>query len=425
MIVIGDEILNGRTVDMNASWLTKFLFKSGLELSSIRFVRDDMEEIHQSIREAFSERESDIVITSGGIGPTIDDKTKNALATFFGKIIIERKDVAEIVTENYQRFGRTWKPDVNGNTQVLYHFFPEDFIAISNPKGLAPGIGYYDDQTKKLILSGPGVPSEFFEMVDQQFIPQIQKYFPDGFKTNYQTVIRTQGVPEEKIFFELCPSLWCDLEKFGKVSSLPHTLGIDIIVSYHEKEHEGKKTHEKNQKLIREIIEATPLKTHVWQWGNSAINQLVLKTAIEKNKTFAFAESCTGGLISSKITDLPGASQAFWGSIISYDNSVKINLLNVKQDSLNNFGAVSLEVAREMAEGVRLKLNVDYGISITGIAGPHGGTTDKPVGTVVIGFSSALKNESKLFCFSGDRIRLKERFSDKALLCLLELLNEN
>lgn len=413
MIVIGDEILNGRTTDLNASWLSRFLFKAGLTLSSVKFIRDYPEEIHQAIREGF--KESDVIITSGGIGPTLDDKTKNTLAAFFGKTLQERQDVAEIVLKNYERFGRTWHPGLNH-----YHFFPEDFVALPNPKGLAPGIEFYEQGKKQLILSGPGVPREFFSMVEQEFIPRIKKYFPHSFKTNYQTVIRTEGVAEEKIFFELCPDLWKDLETFGKVSSLPHTIGIDIIVSYHGSDDE----HKVKQEQIKKLIDSTPLKKHVWQWGNLPLNELVLAKALEKKKTFAFAESCTGGLIASKITDLPGSSRVFWGGVVAYDNSVKIKLLNVSEKSLSDKGAVSLEVAKEMAEGVLKKCSVDLAIAVSGIAGPDGGTPEKPVGTITIGFATARDSGSTLHQFPGDRLRLKERFSDMALLKLYRLLCE-
>lgn len=413
MIVIGDEILNGRTVDANATFLTKYLFKMGLHLASIKFIHDDESDMNRALTEAFSE--SDIVITSGGIGPTLDDKTKKTWASYFGKKIIERTDVAAIVTDNYQRFGRSWQKGMNH-----YDFFPEDFIALKNPKGLAPGLGFYDSTKKKLLLSGPGVPREFFEMVEVEFLPQIKKYFSSSFKKTYQTVIRTQGVPEEKIFFELCPNLWNDLESIGKVSSLPHTIGIDIVVSYHGNDSD----HENKKEKIKQIVNSTPLKNHVWQWGNDSLNELVLNTAVKLNKTFAFAESCTGGLLSSKISDLPGSSAAFWGSVISYDNSVKKNLLSVKQETLDAHGAVSVEVAKEMAEGVLKILNVDFAISTSGIAGPGGGSAEKPVGTVAIGFASKEKSGAYLFHFPGDRIRLKDRFSDKALLILLELMRE-
>lgn len=410
MIVIGDEILNGRTTDLNGTWLTKYLFKQGLQFKSLRFIRDDVGEIHNALTAAL--HDSDIVITSGGIGPTLDDKTKNTLAEYFKKKIVENSAVAEIVTENYIRFGRTWTKESNH-----YHFFPEDFVATKNPKGLAPGITYFSPENK-LIMAAPGVPREFTEMVESEFLPLIKKHFHDRFEENYQTVVRTQGVPEEKIFFEMCPNLWKDLEVFGKVSSLPHTIGIDIVISYHG----DADSHQKTQQQIKEVVSKTPLKDHVWQWGNVSIAELVLEKAKNKKCTFAFAESCTGGLTSSKITDLPGSSAVFHGSVISYDNSIKENVLKVNPQTLKDFGAVSIQTAAEMARGARELLKTDYAVSISGIAGPDGGTPEKPKGTVAIGFASKDKNGAELFLFPGDRIRLKDRFSDKALLTLLELM---
>lgn len=411
MIVIGDEILNGRTTDLNGTWLSKYLFKRGLQFKSLRFIRDDVDEINNAL--IASMNDSDIVITSGGIGPTLDDKTKNTLASFFGKKIVENSDVAQIVTDNYIRFGRSWTKESNH-----YHFFPEDFVATPNPKGLAPGITYFSPD-KKLIMAGPGVPREFTEIVDLEFFPLIKKHFSDRFEENFQTVIRTQGVPEEKIFFELCPTLWADLEKFGKVSSLPHTIGIDIVVSYHGDE----KSHMVTMAKIKELIMSTQLKDNVWQWGNVSVAELVFEKAKNKKCTFAFAESCTGGLASSKITDLPGSSAVFHGGIISYDNSVKEKVLKVKSETLKNFGAVSIETAIEMARGARELLGVDFAVSITGIAGPTGGSPEKPKGTVAIGYASKEKSGAELFHFPGDRIRLKDRFSDKALLTMLELID--
>ena len=317
------------------------------------------------------------------------------------------------MTENYIRFGRSWTKSSNH-----YHFFPEDFVATANPKGLAPGITYFTPD-QKLIMAGPGVPREFTEIVEVEFFSLIKKHFANRLKENFQTVIRTYGVPEEKIFFELCPTLWKDLEVFGKVSSLPHTIGIDIVVSYHG----SAVTHEETQKKIKDIIAKSALAENVWQYGNTSINELVLKKSIEKKCTFTFAESCTGGLTASKITDLPGSSAAFYGGVVCYDNSIKENVLKVKNESLKNFGAVSVQVAEEMAQGVRALMNCDYAVSITGIAGPSGGTPEKPKGTVAIGFASREKSGAKLFHFPGDRIRLKDRFSDMALLTLLELMD--
>ena len=317
-----------------------------------------------------------------------------------------------MIKGNYERFGRSWTPETNH-----YHFFPEDFIAISNPKGLAPGLGFFSTENK-LIMAAPGVPREFTEMVELEFYPLIKKYFSKRLMPNCQTVIRTQGIPEEKIFFDLCPNLWNELLTFGKVSSLPHTIGIDIVLSYHADENEFKKRDQQ----IKDHIKTTALASYVWQWGNKSVSELVFERAREKKCSFAFAESCTGGLTSSKITDLPGSSEVFLGSIISYDNSVKENILGVKRATLEKFGAVSIETATEMAIGVRELLKSDYAVSISGIAGPGGGSVEKPKGFVAIGYASESKSGAMLFQFPGDRIKLKDRFSDKALLTLLELM---
>lgn len=414
MIVIGDEILNGRTTDLNGSWLSKFLFKKGLQFKSLRFIHDDIIEMNKALADSMSE--SDIVITSGGIGPTFDDKTKSILASFFNKKIIERDDVANIVTQNYLQFGRQWSPSYNH-----YHFFPEDFIATNNPKGLAPGLAYFDAGANKLILSGPGVPGEFSVMVEVEFLKLIESFFPERFKENFQTVIRTKGVPEEKIFFELCPSLWSELEVFGKVSSLPQTIGIDIVISYLG----NQKIHEEKERTIKKLIEESKLGPYVWQYGNLSINELVLAYAKEKKLKFAFAESCTGGLVSSKMTDLAGSSEVFMGSVVSYSNEAKMQLLGVKSETLKSFGAVSQETAKEMAYSAREKFNCDFAVSISGIAGPSGGSIEKPVGTVTIGYAGKNINGAKSFIFPGDRIRKKERFSDMALLILFDLMKGN
>lgn len=411
MIVIGDEILNGRTTDLNGSWLSKYLFKKGLSFKAIRFIHDDNDEMNKALNDSI--KESDIIITSGGIGPTLDDKTKNTLASFFNKKIIERQDVAEIVTQNYSQFGRSWTPGHNH-----YHFFPEDFIATNNPRGLAPGIAYFENKKKKLILAGPGVPREFSEMMELEFFPLIEKFFSERFQQNFQTVIRSTGVAEEKIFFELCPTLWQDLEKFGKVSSLPHTIGIDIVVSYNGSVLE----HEKKQADIQKLIAQSNLGPHVWQYGNLALHEMILAVARQNKLTFAFAESCTGGLASSKITDLPGASEVFMGAVVSYANQAKTHLLNVTPRTIEEFGAVSIETATQMASGARAQFKTDFAVSISGIAGPDGGSKEKPAGTVVIGYASNKISGARQFIMPGDRVRRKERFADMALLTLLELM---
>jgi nicotinamide-nucleotide amidase len=417
MIVIGDEILNGRTSDLNGRWLSTFLFQKGLNFKTLRFIHDDEEEMKKALSDSL--KESDIVITSGGIGPTLDDKTKKTLAQYFQKKIIERDDVAQIVIENYRQFKREWTPSHNH-----YHYFPEDFIATKNPLGLAPGLVYFSDSLEdesKLIMSAPGVPREFMDMVAMEFLPLMGHFFPNRFKENFQTVIRTKGVPEEKIFFELCPTLWTELEHFGKVSSLPHTIGIDIVISYHG----DSLLHQKKQEQIKSLIEKSALGEHVWQYGNKALNELVFDYALKHRFTFSLAESCTGGLMSSKITDLAGASDVFLGAVVSYTNTVKEQILHVNPLTIQQFGVVSPEVAIEMAKGAREQFKSDFAVSLTGLAGPSGGTNECPLGSVVIGYCSQHKKGAKTFHFPGDRMRRKERFSEMALLVLWELMRES
>lgn len=404
MIVVGDEILNGRTKDLNASFLTQYLFKIGLHLHKIEFVRDDEEDFFETLTRSLTS--ADIVITSGGIGPTLDDLTKKCLSDYFKKPLEIRADVEKIIHQNYGRFGRTWEPTLN-----YYHHFPQDFIAFNNPKGLAPGLGFFDQKNEALVLSAPGVPREFEAMVEDEFFPFIEKKFKERFQKTFQTVVRTHSVPEEKIFGEIAPKLWQDLEKYGKVSSLPHTIGIDIIVTYQC----DLATHSKNQLEIKTIFEQTPMGKFVWQYGNLPLNQLLMNTLIEKKLTIGFAESCTGGLCSSKMTDLSGSSQVFMGSIVSYSNEIKMNLLGVKSSTLEKHGAVSVECAEEMAKGARDKLQVDIAVSITGIAGPLGGSVEKPVGTVCYAIATKQKIKSEKMNMPGDRIRKKDRFSEYAL----------
>ena len=409
LIVIGDEILNGRTRDLNAHWLSTFLYEESFDLTTVLFIKDDESTIKSTLDFVLNHNKCKLVITSGGLGPTIDDKTKNVISKYFQKNLIESEIAKKIVLKNYERFGRPWTPKLNH-----YHFIPDEMTALNNPVGLAPGL-FWQNTQGQIIACAPGVPQEFKEMLKQEILPKASSLLKKSQLKNFQVVIKTQGIPEEKIFNELCPSLWPDLEKFGKVSSLPQTIGIDIIVSIFCDE----PTFIKVRNEIHHIILNSPLQQFVWQLGDSSLPDLVFNLAKEKKYTIAFAESCTGGLVSSKMTNLNGVSEVFWGSVICYDNSIKRNILNVKASTLQNFGAVSLEVASEMASGVLELCKVDFAVSITGIAGPAGGTIEKPVGTVAI--ATAQRTNGKIvtkvnkYHFPGDRMRLKERFAEKAL----------
>ncbi len=408
-IGIGSELLYGRVQDTNGSWLAGNLHEKGIDIQGITLCKDEKKDILESLERAM--KRSDLIFISGGLGPTEDDVTKNILAEHFNQTIKESKKATSIVQENYNRFGKEWKPEWNH-----YHHIPENFEVFDNPKGLAPGLGYITNG--KIILAAPGVPKEFRAMVNEVFLPWLIQNNNLKTKETHQLVIRTHGVPEEMIFNKLATNLWNDLSKIGSLSSLPQVLGIDLVLTLPESSHE-----QTALKSVKEVINKTELAPYVWQWGDLSIEEYLIKKSNEKNLTFSFAESCTGGLSSHRLTDVSGSSSCFMGSAVTYSNEAKKQILSVNEETLKKFGAVSNETALEMAEGSRKQYSSNIAISWTGIAGPTGGSPEKPVGTLAIGWSSSNGEKgSEVLQYNGDRTWLKRRFSEKGLFKLLSLI---
>lgn len=410
LLLIGDELLSGRIHDANGKWLASYLAPTQFDIGEIKIIRDIKADIKVALDELFNKY--DIVLTSGGLGPTDDDITKFAVAEYYNKELVNLKENDAIIETHYARINKEWKHKSNN-----YHLMPKDFTITNNPCGLAPGMIY--EQDKKIILCAPGVPREFQQLFNEVYSPFLENRFQSQSRGFSPFSIRTYSVPEEAIFTDLCPTLWKDLEKYGKVSSLPLSDfgGVDIVVTL-----EINEDLENKRSAILNIIEDSALAKNVWQIGNLSLEEYVVKIANEKNKTISFAESCTGGLTASKITDVSGSSAIFLGSIVSYANSVKTSVLGVQQSTLDLHGAVSEKTALEMAVGARKACGADISISFTGIAGPGGGSDQKPVGTVGIGWSFNDESDSKIYNFTGDRLKLKQRFSNKGLMRLLEIL---
>ena len=407
LIIIGDEILEGRTRDSNGYWLARRLKEVGLGLSEILVVSDNLADLSKLFKDCLAKYR--VIFISGGLGPTLDDVTKQALADATSNKILESSQGAEMAKENYLRYGKEWTPVLNS-----YHMVPENFNAVTNPKGLAPGLVYCNENS--MLLAAPGVPWEFEEMVDSVFLPILKKEFPKQLKRMQELVICTRFIPEEKIFGELCPNLWKDLSAFGKVSSLPQVLGINIIVRAADLD------EEKRDQIV-ELINSTELSEYVWQYGSLSLPELIIKKACEKGLSIGMAESCTGGLSASRLTDIPGSSAVFMGSLVTYSNQAKEKLLGVKEKTLLDHGAVSTETVEEMALGAREKLACDFAIAFSGIAGPGGGSDEKPVGTLAFALSGPNQTYSKLINYRGDRLKLKNRFSEFGLFKLLEALS--
>ena len=413
LICIGDELLNGRVSDVNGPFLAKFLYQKGLSLTNITICGDSLAQIQQTTEMAISR--SQLVFITGGLGPTEDDRTKHCMAKIFKQECIVTELAEKITKDNYSRYGKEWQKGQNH-----YDMVPEHFIPQINHNGLAPGLIFTQQSPLGIqkILLAPGVPREFQNMVEKVFLPELLKeeLCPDI--ANQQIIVKTHGIPEEKIYNECYPNLWKDFSQFGKVSSLPQSTGVNIVISLF-----NYSDFEKSLNSIKKYISNTPLSDYVWQYGDMSLAELIIERCEKKNQTISFSESCTGGLSSSKITDISGSSNVFLGSFVTYNNQLKIDLLHVKENSLKRYGAVSEEVALEMAIGALEKTSSDYSISWSGIAGPNGGTKDKPIGTLALGWAVKNGPSGSMMHFSnGSRQQLKNRFSEIGLMKLLKLI---
>jgi len=406
LLAVGDELLKGETQDLNLFWLGKFLRSVGHQLNNCVFCSDTTDQINREIENLIQKNQPDLIIISGGLGPTIDDVTKKSLAKLLGKTLKENKKAAQMVEEHYQRFGKKWSPELN-----YYHLIPEEVTPINNPTGLAPGLFCHYKNTS--IICAPGVPKEFNSMITEFFHHHYRE------KINPKTdrlYIKTRGVPEEKIFKEIAPNLWTELSQFGQVSSYPRLTGIDILID---------QIDEKEIEKIKNLPSVKNLSPYTWQIGNQSLEELIVQKLKEKNLTVATAESCTGGLVASHLTDIPGSSDVFIGSIVSYSNDIKMDELDVSPIDIEKYGAVSEEVAKQMAQGVREKFDVDLSVATSGIAGPGGGTAQKPVGTIAVGVSFKSGSFSKIYQLRDEgRKKTKDRFVACALLSLLNFIEK-
>lgn len=412
LIAIGDELLNGRTLEKNGHWLSGFLYDNGILLNDITIIRDDEDILEKTFKDSFENY--DFTIVTGGLGPTLDDKTKKILGKVFGGALKENSKAIEIVTKQYENYSRDWHRDSN-----KYHLIPENVEPIFNPIGLAPGLKY--NEGEKYIFCAPGVPREFFGMFEEEIFPIIKSHSKFPKETLRQVTVRTRGVPEEEIFYRRCPGLWDELSAYGQVASLPQIMGIDILVKFYADEEE----FNKRKSSIEKIMNSCAIAENIWSWEEGNLEDFVIREASAKNLTISFAESCTGGLTASRITNVSGASQIFLASYVTYANEAKINALKVLPKTIEENGAVSIATAKEMAAGARRSAHSDIAISFTGIAGPGGGSKEKPVGTVAIGWATKDQNDAKLYQFKGDRELLKQRFSEAGLFKLLNLIRSS
>jgi nicotinamide-nucleotide amidase len=409
LIIIGSEILQGKIQDANTQYLASKLLRHGVDLKLTLTCPDDENQITNALN--YLKDQVDVILTSGGMGPTLDDITKNVLAKYFKLETAFSQQALEVTIKNYQRLGRSYE-----NTLQHYHILPVGFQAINNPTGHAPGLSYSFEN--KQIFCLPGVPHEFESMFEQVILPELLEKNHSKTMIHLPLTIKTSRVPESVIFNQLCPDLWKKLSHYGQVSSLPHLLGVDIGVLLI-----GSASEISQQKAeIAKIIQAEKIASHLIGIFDHPIKleEIIVELCQQKKLTIGFAESCTGGLNSSRITDVAGASQILKGSIIAYSNQIKIEQLSVDAQILNKFGAVSTQVAAQMAQGLKEKYALDIAISSSGIKGPSGGSADKPVGSLCLGIASKRGVHSERFNYTGNRTQLKQRFSQISLLKLID-----
>ncbi len=386
IVTIGEELITGHTVDRNAAFIAQSLTDLGFSVRRITTVGDSLEAMEEVFRDAL--RRVRIVITTGGLGPTDDDITKKAIVRLFKRNLIYHEEVLEDIRRRYAARGIEM-PAINQNQALL----PQGAELFTNKLGSALGICIVEKG--HVFISLPGVPVELRQIMTDSVGPYLQ-----GIKKGpslYVRKLRTTGIIESKLAEMIVPEL--ELPQGVKLAYLPAYSGVDLRL-YAEVEDELE-AREKVQQVERYLEKVCG--KYVYGYDLDTLEGIVGQLLRDNDKTVSVAESCTGGELGRQLTSVPGSSAYFVGGVLSYTNQAKIDKLGVDPDIIGEHGAVSEECARAMAEGCRREFATDYAVSVTGIAGPGGGTEDKPVGTTYIAVSSAHSTRVKLFRLGSDR----------------------
>jgi nicotinamide-nucleotide amidase len=409
IITIGDEILIGQIVDTNSAWMAAELNKEGISVKQISSVSDNREHILTALAEAATR--ADIILITGGLGPTKDDITKNTLAEYFNVGLVLNTDVLTNVENIFKKYNRPLL-EVNRKQAEV----PENCEVIMNNNGTAPGMWFND--MGKIYVSMPGVPFEMKYMMEEQVILKLKATLklPVIIHKTILTVGEGESFLAEKIA-DIEDSLPANI----KLAYLPKMGQVRLRLSAYGDNETGLK--DKIDEFAQKIVERVGI--NVVTQEDTPLEKVVLNYMAEKGLTLTAAESCTGGYISHLITQHTGSSQVFLGGAVSYSNDLKESILGVKNATLEQYGAVSSETVKEMVEGALLNFKSDYAMAVTGIAGPGGGTEDKPVGTVWIAVANANKTVVKKFIFGNKRLQNIERTAVAAFFMLITLLRES
>lgn len=397
IITVGTEILLGDIVNTNSQFLAKELASLGLDVYYQSTVGDNESRLMDTLNESLDR--SDIIITTGGLGPTNDDITKEVAAKCFNQELVFYNDIWKDIKQYFEKIGV--EPTENNKKQA---YFPKDCIILNNSNGTAPGAILKKEN--KMIIVLPGPPKEMIPMFNNELKKHLENL------TDYKLISRTLrffGIGES----ELEDKLSDIINNQTNPTIAPYAKEGEVTLRITAKSY----TKDDADNLIDEVENKikTLVGKYLYGYGETTLEETVAKLLVEKNLTIAVSESCTGGMVSSTLIDYPGISQVFMEGCVTYSNEAKMSRLGVKKETLDSFGAVSTETAIEMAKGVAMNLKTNVGLSTTGIAGPGGGTAEKPVGLVYIGLYINGKTKVKKLNLAGSREKIRVKATKEAL----------
>ncbi|MGB1075254.1 MAG: competence/damage-inducible protein A [Flavobacteriales bacterium] len=405
IITIGDEILLGQTIDTNSAWMAQKLIDEGIGIRQITSIQDTPKVIRQTVEEAMSI--SGLVLVTGGLGPTRDDVTKQTLADLFGMSLQKHPETLRAIEAFFSRRNR---PMLEVNRKQAW--LPEGCVILPNPIGTAAGMWF--NHSRGVVVSLPGVPYEMKGLMENEVIPRLRGHFETP--ARYHRTLVTAGIGESFLSEQL--GVWESrlAERDVSIAYLPSPGKVRVRLSAVD--------WDADQARMRVEAEVAQFRELAKKWlvsdRDEPLAAALGRRLAAKGQTLATAESCTGGGIGAAITAIPGSSGYFVGGIMAYANSAKVDLLSVSMEELKEHGAVSDAVARAMAEGARMTLRSDWALATTGVAGPGGGSEEKPVGTVWIACAGPTGTQSKRFQFAGNR----ERNIRQTILAALDMLRK-
>jgi nicotinamide-nucleotide amidase len=398
IIAIGSELLTPYRLDTNSLFLTDVLNQVGIRVVHKAVVGDSLRDMRVSFQHALDR--ADLIVACGGLGPTDDDRTREAVADLLGRKLNLNEGVLLHIQELFRRFGRVM-PDINRRQAMV----PEGATVLSNPRGSAPGL--WLESNGHIVVLLPGVPAELRAMFEQEVRPRLLKL--GGDERLFTRDLRITGLPESEVEQRVSPlyALYPDTE----TTILASPPGIQLHPRVWS--NDPAKAKQVLDKIVKGM--ALALGEHLYSTAGETMEEVVARVLTENRATIAVAESCTGGMLAERLTNIGGSSSYFLGGVVCYSNDLKTNLVGVPSELIEAKGAVSPEVALALADGIRKITGATIGVGITGIAGPGGGTPEKPVGLVHIGIADERGPRERRFQFPGDRERIRMHATQTAL----------